>query len=258
MGLGEALENRRQFVTLNPDARVRHRKSDRARRGVIGIVCDFDDHGSLVRELDRVTDEVDQNLVQAVRVTDQRAGDVGRQVAGEFEAFFVRPHGQDLDGLLDQVAEIEFDRLELDMAGLDFRQIEDIVDQMQQVAAGAPENAQILALIGREIRLPQQIRHPDDCVHGGPDFMADAGRKLAFGMAGHFRRLFRQSQGGFGLAPFGGFEREGGHRCQGTDDLCFVYVPSSRPSDVLRAENADDLPLLPDRGVEHRADSKRR
>ena len=39
-------------------------------------------------------------------------------------------------------------------------------------------------------RVEQQIRHPEDGVHGGPYFVAYLGKKVTFGLVCLFRGLF--------------------------------------------------------------------
>ena len=55
-----------------------------------------------LRELDRVADQVGQNLPQAQRIANEPVGQRGRQVAGQFEPLFVRPNGQRLDRLVER------------------------------------------------------------------------------------------------------------------------------------------------------------
>jgi hypothetical protein len=41
-------------------------------------------------------------------------------MAGQLQTFLIRPHCENFNGLFDQVAQVELDRLEFDMTGLDF------------------------------------------------------------------------------------------------------------------------------------------
>ena len=50
--------------------------------------------------------------------------------------------------------QIEFDALQLDLAGLDFREIENIVDDVQKIVARAAEHAHVLALFVVERQFP--------------------------------------------------------------------------------------------------------
>src|SRR5689334_17356903 len=112
----------------------------------------------------------------------------------EFKAFLVRPHGENLDGFLNEIAEVKFDRLELDMAGFDFREVKNVVDQLQQTAAGAPEYPEVLTLVRSEFRVPKKIGHADDRIHRRADLMAHGGEEFALGAVGHLGRFFGDDQ----------------------------------------------------------------
>ena len=45
----------------------------------------------------------------------------------------------------------------------------------------------MLALLRREVGIPEQIGHADDGVHGGADFMAHVGQEITLGCVGHIR-----------------------------------------------------------------------
>ena len=72
MGLGEALEDFCQLLRRNSDSGVRNRKADHSRRGGARLLSDADNHGALVGKFQGVADQIDQNLVQPVRIADER------------------------------------------------------------------------------------------------------------------------------------------------------------------------------------------
>ncbi len=94
--------------------------------------------------------------------------------------------------------EVESDRFQFEHAGLDFREIEDVVDQGQQMPAGAMDFFDIVALSGIKVCSKRQVRHADDAVHRCADFVAHVGKEFAFGSIGRFRGLLRLQQGAFG------------------------------------------------------------
>ncbi len=141
-------------------------------------------------------------------------------MAGQFEAFFIGAHRQDLDGFFHEVIQVEVDGFQLKVARFDFGQIQDVVDKRQEVAAGAPEAPQIFSLVRREFCFPQQVRHPDDRVHRRTDFVANAGEKLALRPAGDLRRLFGEDEGLLRFTALVGFQHkgdEGGQRTREVD-----------------------------------------
>ena len=92
----------------------------------------------------------------------------------------------------DKSTRVEVDRVELELAGLHLGEVEQVVDDAEQRVGRGPDNLEILALIGVEIRLQGQLRHAEDGVHGGTDLMADVGQELALGLAGGLRHLLGQ------------------------------------------------------------------
>ena len=80
------------------------------------------------------------------------------------------------------------------MAGLHLGKVKNVVDQLEETAAGPPKNTEILALIWSQLSVPQQIGHPDNRVHRRADLMADRGQELSFGFAGDFGRFLGDDQ----------------------------------------------------------------
>src|SRR5579863_8151450 len=111
------------------DARVDDLESQQA----IRAGCPYP-HDNLagVRELDGVADEIDEDLAQPHRIAPHGAGDVEIDGTGQFKPLRMSSAGKDLDGLFDGFAQAELDALELELSGFDFREIQDVVDDLQQ------------------------------------------------------------------------------------------------------------------------------
>ncbi len=120
MRLRKGVEDGCHFVVGNPDARISHRESDGAGCLAVRIVGDGHDHRSLLRELDRVSQQVEQNLVEAVGITDEVARHIVRQVTDQFEAFFVGAERQHLARFVDEFREVEVYAIEIEPAGFNF------------------------------------------------------------------------------------------------------------------------------------------
>ena len=99
-------------------------------------------------ELDGVADQIDEDLPQASGIADERVGHVRHDAARQLEAFLVRARRQQADGVLDDVAESERDALERQLARLDLREVEDVVDEREQRLARVLDRAQVVALLG--------------------------------------------------------------------------------------------------------------
>ena len=84
-------------------------------------------------------------------------------------------------------AQAELDVLDLELAGLDLREVEDVVDDRQQRLAGVADRLRVVALAGVEVGLEQQIGHADDAVHRRADLVAHVGEEVGL----EARRLVR-------------------------------------------------------------------
>ena len=89
---------------------------------------DPDDDLALLGELDGVADEVEQDLPQPAGVADQGVGHVRLDLADQLQPFPVGAEGQRPEGLAQDVPEGEVGVVELELAGLDLGEVEQVVD----------------------------------------------------------------------------------------------------------------------------------
>ena len=133
----------------------------------------LDDHrdAALVGELDGVAGEIEQHLAQARGI----AHDVVRQPLVDercdLDAFRLRARRQQFDRFLDQRDERERPRLKIELAGFDLREVENFLDQRQQRFARGLRRLRVSQLLGRELRVEQQIGHAENAVERRADFM---------------------------------------------------------------------------------------
>ena len=82
--------------------------------------------------------------------------------------------------------EIEVDHFNIELAGFYFRKVEDVVDDSQQMLAGALNLLDVIGLLGRQLGFQGQVGHADDGVHRGADFVAHIGQEVGLGLRGGF------------------------------------------------------------------------
>ena len=119
---------------------------------------DFDDHFALVGELHGVADQIDENLPQPGHVADQNLGNGVVHQAGQVEVLFGRLGREQIHGLLDAGVEFEGMMLQLELAGFDLGEVEDVVDDGQQRVGAAAGGLDIIALFVRQFGVQQQRR----------------------------------------------------------------------------------------------------
>ena len=69
------------------------------------------------------------------------------------------------------VAHVHLDALDLQLAGLDLREIEDVVDDAEQDRRAGADGLREFPLLGLQRRVEQQLRHADHAVHRRADLM---------------------------------------------------------------------------------------
>ena len=137
-----------------------------------------DDDLAELRKLDRIPEQVDQDLPESSHVTDDFKRDGFIFFVDEFESFFRGFRSQQIQRLLDALADAEGLLIELEFSGLHFGEIEYVVDDIQQGVAAGFDN---FALFRVQISLEQEAGHGDDTVHRGPDFVAHICKELRLG-----------------------------------------------------------------------------
>ncbi|MNL26187.1 hypothetical protein D3C87_1477020 [compost metagenome] len=119
-----------------------------------------------------------------MRVAHQDRWDLGQDVAGQLQALLVGAQGEHLGGLAEQLLEVEVGGFQLELAGFDLREVQDVVDDVQQRIARPLEDADVIPLLVGEDGIPQELGHADDGVHRRADLMAHGGQELALGKRG--------------------------------------------------------------------------
>ena len=95
-------------------------------------------------------------------------GNVGQKL----QSLVVRLLGSEGRDRADHVVKPEVRLLDLQLAGLNLGEIQDIIDDSQQGSAGVVDFADIIALLGIERRLQREMGETDDGVHRGADLVA--------------------------------------------------------------------------------------
>src|SRR5438105_13059077 len=133
-------------------------------------------HRTMLGELERIRQQILEHLLQTLRVSDQTPGElrIGGHLECQLPALRLVPERPAHH--LQQVGKEYFLRLDRDSAGLNFGEIENVADQVQQVGASAVNGARELDLLGGQVviwvfaelltqdkdrvqRRPQLVRH---------------------------------------------------------------------------------------------------
>ncbi len=132
VGLAKGLENQFLLMGGNSDSGIAHGEGDRVRRTGGGEQR----HLSFVGELQRVGQQIAQHLAKALRIRLKLLRRAGLQVAKEREPFLTGERRECLNETLEGTRHDNRLGHDLQLARLDARQIEDVVDEGEQLLAG--------------------------------------------------------------------------------------------------------------------------
>ena len=109
------------------------------------------------------------------------------QEAPQFQALALRRLGKEIQDLFDRRPKVKVDRLQCQPAGLDLREVKDVVDDVEQGLTGPLHGLGVVALLRSHVCIEQESGHPHDAVHGGTNFMAHDGEEGGLGLRGGLR-----------------------------------------------------------------------
>ena len=155
------------------------------------------DAAALGGELDGVRQEIDQDLTQHAFVgIDRRQGLRGLPL--QVDARLARLAAHQGDAGVDDIADLEAVLVQRQLADLDLRQVEDVVDQLQQVASGDLDVLGVVTVVRLADR-PQglvlnDLREADDRVERVAQLVAHVGQELGFRPVGDLGLVLRRHQ----------------------------------------------------------------
>ena len=187
----EGLEDDAQLVLGDPDPRVDDREGDDGLGGrealareadVVSRDADLEPHRALVGELDRVREQVLQDLLEPLLVGDDRRRDVrADHLHRELERLLLRERPERPLSELAHVGELELGGLDLHLPRLDLRQVEDVVDQVEEVAARGVDRPRVLHLLLAQVLvgvLREQLREDEQRVERRPQLVGHVREEL--------------------------------------------------------------------------------
>ena len=145
-------------------------------------------HGTFLRELERVAHAVEEDLAQPDFVEHQAAGQGGIDFHAQLHVLLRGFLGKNLLDLAQDRADRNVLVFEVQLAGLDLGKVEDVVDELEQRAAAGMDGGQITLCLGFAHQAGQQFGKAQDGVHGRADFVAHVRQKFRLGAVGRFRR----------------------------------------------------------------------
>ena len=130
---------------------------------------------AFVGKFDGVAEQIQQNLAQPLFIGANRGGQRRQRLIRKQDIFLLGPHADNAADAAQERIKQELRRKHFELARLDFRQIENVVDQHQQMLAAFLDYSQTVALqIGQAARLSQNVGVTENAVERRPQFVAHA------------------------------------------------------------------------------------
>ena len=204
--LGEFLEDLRLHLRRNADAGVFDTQfQDRLTiRDSLG--GDLDMHMALLCELDGIAKEVRDDLPEAARITHEGMHYLLVARDDEFDILFRGRGRQKRCDILDRLDRIERRLPELQLAGIDLREVENVIDDGEQRIARFHHDVDEGLLPAVELGFGQEFGHAEYAIHRGADFMAHIGEEVGLRLVGGFaarKQHFKLGFAGLELGEIG-------------------------------------------------------
>src|SRR5262249_26966609 len=149
---------------------------------------------AVLRELDRVGHQVDQHLAQPTAVACKPTIYARLDMAGQLQLLVFGLHAQHRHNFFYDLGRVEVGVIELQFAGFDPREIEDVVDQQIGRSTCHLNEAPLPSV---EVGIGEEIDHADNSAERSAQFMAHRSQKLVL-------ELGRARQLGVGGTQLGG------------------------------------------------------
>ena len=192
--LGERLEQLGRGFGRQADAGIAHGEGYFVVAARFAALADLDGDTAAFGELDRVADQVGQDLAQAHRIATH--GEAHRWIDDHAEAQTLGGRAAFHQGRhrIDEVLQVDSDALEFELARLELGVVEDVVDDAQQLQRRLVRGRQVVALVGAQRRRAHQFEQRHDAVQRRADLVAHGGEELALGHRGGFGLLLGGDQ----------------------------------------------------------------
>ena len=178
--VAERLQGSRDFIVVEPGTGIADPQYHFAQ---IGQRRGNDDLAAGIGEVDRVADQIERDLPQRAGVGDHRRQRMRKRGADD-DALAVGLRLHHRDAALDQIVEVLVGKGEVEPAGLDPRQLEQIVDDGDHMFARAADILQVfdIAFVAERAE-PLRDHHfgkADDGIERRAHFMADPRQQVRF------------------------------------------------------------------------------
>ena len=137
-------------------------------------------------ELDRITEQIGQDLLQTQWVAAEELVGRCRVIQMQLQAFAFGRQALRREHLLAQLTQGKIQLFQLDGTTVELGRVEDVIEQAQQRTRRMLQGTQMATLFTGKRRFQQQVGKADDGIHRRTNFMAHVGQEAAARGSGGF------------------------------------------------------------------------
>ena len=159
-------------------------------------------------ELDRIAQQVVDDLAQAQTIDDEHRGDARIDALAQQDALLTGDAAEGVVRAVEHFRERGRFFAQFELARFDLGKVEHVVDQAQQRLARVADRVDGVALLGIERAQAQQLEQADHGVHRRADLVAHHGQECALGLAASLGSVARLAQLVLGEALLGDIDAD--------------------------------------------------
>ena len=163
------------LLRRNTDACVRHADAQEHLAGQCPFAgfssLGFHEHLALFRELECVADQIGQDLTETQGITTQPVGHRGERMGDELDVLLDHDRTECVGDFLENVSQAEGRALEFELVGFDFRKVEDVVQDPQEVLGRRVGDVDELVGLGGKVGLERKAGHVENRIHRRADLV---------------------------------------------------------------------------------------
>ncbi|MNJ47621.1 hypothetical protein D3C77_427830 [compost metagenome] len=182
VGLLEGDEHGFQALAVDADTGVVDRTAEPDQLAVEHLPARLDAHTAVLGKLQGIADQVEQDLPDTRRVAHHmKLLHARRQPQDKVQAALGSQVLERLHAAADQFAQVEVDVFQLKVGTLDPREVENVIDHLEQMAGRFAGHGGVLGLLFAQGCGFQQLQHAQYAVHGRAQLVTHHGQEVGLG-----------------------------------------------------------------------------
>ena len=194
VGLGKRVEQTSQLLGRHAYPRIIHDKAQRCRHTRCSGRLDSQFNPAMCGEFEGISGQIGEDLGQPQGIADKPIGNLGLGADHQFDALFAGLLAEQVGDVVQYLAQAERHRLDDQLASLDFREIQNVIDDAEQGLGCAMGFFDIVAGTLGQFLAQAQLGKTQHGIDRGTNLVAHVCQEGALGERGSFSLIARLAQ----------------------------------------------------------------